>query len=43
MMQEVGTSETSVNFQQTTWRSAPEDSPRHTRRHEHLKSYFERF
>jgi hypothetical protein len=37
-MMEAGTSETSANFDQPTWRNAPEDSHFHTRRRENLKS-----
>jgi hypothetical protein len=36
-MEAVSTSETSVNFYQTTWRNIPEDSHVHTRRRENLK------
>jgi hypothetical protein len=39
MMEAVGTSETSVNFYQTTRRNIPEDSHLHTRRRENLKSH----
>jgi hypothetical protein len=39
MMEAASTSETSVNFYQTTWRNNPEDSHIHTRRRENLKSY----
>jgi hypothetical protein len=39
MMEAVSTSETSVNFYQTTRRYNPEDSYLHSRRHENLKSY----
>jgi hypothetical protein len=39
MMEAASTSETSVNFYQTTQRYNPEDSHLHTRRHENLKSY----
>jgi hypothetical protein len=39
MMETVGTSETSVNFYQTTRRNIPEDSHLHTRRRENLKSH----
>jgi hypothetical protein len=38
MMEAASTSETSVNFYQTTWRNNPEDSHLHTRRRENLKS-----
>jgi hypothetical protein len=38
MMEAARTSETSVNFYQTTRRYNPEDSHRHTRRRENLKS-----
>jgi hypothetical protein len=38
MMEAVGTSETSVNFNVTTRRYIPEDSKLHTRRRENLKS-----
>jgi hypothetical protein len=38
MMEAVSTSETHVNFYQTTWRNIPEVSHRHTRRRENLKS-----
>jgi hypothetical protein len=34
-----GTSETSINLYQTTWRKNPEDSHLHTRRRENLKSH----
>jgi hypothetical protein len=37
MMEAASTSETSVNFYQTTWRNNPKDSHRHTRRRENLK------
>jgi hypothetical protein len=43
MMEEESTSETSVNFYQTTWRYDPEDSHLHTRRRENLKSYLWQF
>jgi hypothetical protein len=33
------TSETSVNFYQTTWHNNPEGSHLHTRHHENLKSH----
>jgi hypothetical protein len=36
---DASTSETSVNFYQTTRLNNPEDSHLHTRRHENLKSY----
>jgi hypothetical protein len=39
MMEEVSTSETSVNFYQATRRNIPEDSRIHTRRRENLKSH----
>jgi hypothetical protein len=38
MMEAASTSETLVNFYQTTWRNIPEDSHLHTRRRENLKS-----
>jgi hypothetical protein len=38
MMEVVSTTETSVNFYQTTRRNTPEDSHFHTRRREKLKS-----
>jgi hypothetical protein len=38
MMEAASTSETSVNFHQTTRRNNPEDSHLHTRRRENLKS-----
>jgi hypothetical protein len=38
-----GTSETLVNFYQTTRRYNPEDSHLHTHRRENLKSYKENF
>jgi hypothetical protein len=38
MMEAVSTSETSVNFYQTTRRYNPEDSHLHIRRRENLKS-----
>jgi hypothetical protein len=41
MMKAARTSETSVNFYQTTQRYNPEDSHLHTRRRENLKSYEE--
>jgi hypothetical protein len=40
MMQAANTSETSVNFYQTTRRYNPEDSHFHTRSRENLKSCF---
>jgi hypothetical protein len=40
MMETVSTSETSVNFYQTTRRNIPEDRHAHTRRRENLKSQF---
>jgi hypothetical protein len=39
MMEAASTSETSVNFYQTTRRYNPEDSHLHTRRRENLKSH----
>jgi hypothetical protein len=39
MMEVTSTSETSVNFYQTTRRNKAEDSHLHTRRCENLKSY----
>jgi hypothetical protein len=39
MMEAARTSETLVNFYQTTWHYNPEDSHVHTRRRENLKSY----
>jgi len=39
MMEVVRTSETSVNFNETTRRYIPEDSKLHTRRRENLKSH----
>jgi hypothetical protein len=39
MMEAASTSETSVNFYQTTRRNNPEDSHFHTRRRENLKSH----
>jgi hypothetical protein len=39
MMESSSTSETSVNFYQTTRRDNPEDSHLHTRRRENLKSH----
>jgi hypothetical protein len=39
-MKAANTSETSVNFYQTTWRNNPEDRHVHTRRRENLKSHF---
>jgi hypothetical protein len=39
MMEAASTSETSVNFYQTTRRNNPQDSHLHTRRHENLKSH----
>jgi hypothetical protein len=38
-MEAARTSETSVNFYQTTWHNNPEDSHLHTCRSENLKSY----
>jgi hypothetical protein len=40
MMEVVSTSETSVNFYDTTRRNIPEDSRLHTRRRENLKSHY---
>jgi hypothetical protein len=40
IMEAARTSETSVNFYQTTRRYNPENSHLHTRRRENLKSYF---
>jgi hypothetical protein len=39
MMEAENSSETSVNFYQTTRRNNPEDSHLHTRRRENLKSH----
>jgi hypothetical protein len=39
MMEAARTSETLVNFYQTTWRYNPEDSHLRTHRRENLKSY----
>jgi hypothetical protein len=39
MMEAARTSETLVNFYQTTWHYKPEDSHLHTHRRENLKSY----
>jgi hypothetical protein len=39
MMEAANTSETLVNFYQTTRRNKPEDSHLHTRRRENLKSH----
>jgi hypothetical protein len=39
IMEAVHTSETSVNFNVTTWCYIPEDSKLHTRRRENLKSH----
>lgn len=39
VMVAVSTSETSVNFNQTTRCNIPEDSQLHSRRHENLKSH----
>jgi hypothetical protein len=39
MMEAASTSETSVNFYQTTQRNNPEDSHLHTRSRENLKSH----
>jgi hypothetical protein len=41
MMEAASTSETSVNFYQTTWCKKPEDSHLHTRHRENLKSHQE--
>jgi hypothetical protein len=41
MIEAARTSETLVNFYQTTQRYNPEDSHYHTRRRENLKSYLE--
>jgi hypothetical protein len=38
-MEAVSTSETSVNFYQTTWRNIPEESHLHTSHDENLKSH----
>jgi hypothetical protein len=43
MMEEASTSESSVNFYQTTRRNNPEDSHLHTRRRENLKSHLVHF
>jgi hypothetical protein len=40
MMEAARTSETLVNFYQTTGRYNPEDSHLHTHRRENLKSYY---
>jgi hypothetical protein len=40
MMEAARTSETSVNFYQTTRRYNPKDSHLHTHRRENLKSYY---
>jgi hypothetical protein len=40
MMEAASTSETSVNFYQTTRRNNQEDTHLHTRRRENLKSHF---
>jgi hypothetical protein len=40
MMEAASTSETSVNFYQTTRRNTPEDSHLHTRRRENLESHY---
>jgi hypothetical protein len=42
MMEAASTSETLINFYQTTRRNNPEDSHLHTRRPENLKSYNEK-
>jgi hypothetical protein len=39
MMEAASTSETMVNFYQTTWCYNPEDSNLHTRHRENLKSF----
>jgi hypothetical protein len=39
MMEAASTSETSVNFYQTTRRNIPEDSHLHTHRRENIKSH----
>jgi hypothetical protein len=39
MTEAASTSETSINFYQTTRRNNPEDSHLHTRRRENLKSH----
>jgi hypothetical protein len=39
LMEAARTSETLVNFYQTTWHYNPEDSHLHTHCHENLKSY----
>jgi hypothetical protein len=39
MMDSASTSETSINFYQTTRRSNPEDRQLHTRRRQNLKSH----
>jgi hypothetical protein len=41
MMEAVRTSETSVNFNVTTRRNIPEESKRHARRRENLKSHLD--
>jgi hypothetical protein len=38
MMAALSTSETTVNFYDSTWQNIPEGSHRHTRRHKNLKS-----
>jgi hypothetical protein len=43
MMEAVHTSETSVNFNMTTWRYIPEDSKLHTRCRENLTSHVLKF
>jgi hypothetical protein len=43
MMEAARTSETLVNFHQTTWSYNPEDSHLHTHCHENLKSCFKIF
>jgi hypothetical protein len=39
MLEAASTSETSLNFYQTTWHNNPEDSHLQTRRRENLKSH----
>jgi hypothetical protein len=43
MMQAVCTSETSVCYNETTWRNIPEGSKLHTRHFENLKSHMDLF
>jgi hypothetical protein len=43
MMEAASTSETSVNFYQTTWRNNPEDSHLHTRRRENLRFHNKKY